>query len=533
MSTKTLRKRIALVAVAALGAGVLSVAPASAATPNDLAPGDITITTPLATSPGVCAIDTTVGTGSIVLVPGRSFTLTTNAGGDLQNAYVTLSGNISFTATSGWATVTQTTAEAVAATGDTLTITAGSVGTGIISIAKTSASAPIEQIAVTVTATCEAQKLSLGDSYVQVRDDAGVATSNVDESAGLVNLNAATSYIALALVDAYGNDLTGSGVLVATATNGAVIAWDGTPSVQSSSAYSSSRGASGTELYVTQGLANANKPLTTTVTISLDGTAIATKSITFQGVPASIEIKDVTVGKVGSVGYFRARVLDAAGNALYSKSVVDDAAANADASVSAIASFAAAATSSATGDWSTTGQGQFNCVKGGVTKLNVKTVVSAVSGTSVKKSFDIACGGVLDTWTVSLDKASYAPGEIATLTVSGKDSKGFPVNSTDTFTAVDYSFGGLAWVNTPGTGDTFTSGAGVKTYKLSVGLSEGSFVGYFKIPGATDTAAKTLQYKVANTTVGVSNADVLKAIVSLIASINKQIAALQKALLKK
>jgi len=32
---------------------------------------------------------------------------------------------------------------------------------------------------------------------------------------------------------------------------------------------------------------------------------------------------------------------------------------------------------------------------------------------------------------------------------------------------------------------------------------------------------------------GVSNADVLKAIVSLIASINKQIAALQKALLKK
>jgi hypothetical protein len=32
---------------------------------------------------------------------------------------------------------------------------------------------------------------------------------------------------------------------------------------------------------------------------------------------------------------------------------------------------------------------------------------------------------------------------------------------------------------------------------------------------------------------GVTNADVLKAIVSLIASINKQIAALQKALLKK
>ena len=49
----------------------------------------------------------------------------------------------------------------------------------------------------------------------------------------------------------------------------------------------------------------------------------------------------------------------------------------------------------------------------------------------------------------------------------------------------------------------------------------------------TDTAAKTVQYKIASTSTAVSNADVLKAIVSLIASINKQIAALQKALLKK
>jgi hypothetical protein len=66
-----------------------------------------------------------------------------------------------------------------------------------------------------------------------------------------------------------------------------------------------------------------------------------------------------------------------------------------------------------------------------------------------------------------------------------------------------------------------------------VGTTEGSFVGTFKIAGATDTAAKTLQYKVAATSGAVTNADVLKAIVSLIASINKQIAALQKALLKR
>jgi hypothetical protein len=43
----------------------------------------------------------------------------------------------------------------------------------------------------------------------------------------------------------------------------------------------------------------------------------------------------------------------------------------------------------------------------------------------------------------------------------------------------------------------------------------------------------TVAYKVTTGSTGVSNADVLKAIVSLIASINKQIAALQKALLKR
>ena len=46
-------------------------------------------------------------------------------------------------------------------------------------------------------------------------------------------------------------------------------------------------------------------------------------------------------------------------------------------------------------------------------------------------------------------------------------------------------------------------------------------------------AATTASVTVKSTSASVTNADVLKAIVSLIASINKQIAALQKALLKR
>jgi hypothetical protein len=68
----------------------------------------------------------------------------------------------------------------------------------------------------------------------------------------------------------------------------------------------------------------------------------------------------------------------------------------------------------------------------------------------------------------------------------------------------------------------------------SNGLTEGSYnavVNYSKT--LTLASPATVAYKVTTGSTGVSNADVLKAIVSLIASINKQIAALQKALLKR
>jgi len=95
---------------------------------------------------------------------------------------------------------------------------------------------------------------------------------------------------------------------------------------------------------------------------------------------------------------------------------------------------------------------------------------------------------------------------------------------------VTYAFGGMTAVTAPTNNDTFTSGPGTKTYQFSVGTSEGAFVGTFKVTGATDTAAKTVQYKVANQNAAVSTNEVLAAIVKLIATINKQIRQLQKQL---
>jgi len=149
-------------------------------------------------------------------------------------------------------------------------------------------------------------------------------------------------------------------------------------------------------------------------------------------------------------------------------------------------------------------------------------------------AFTVTCGGVLDTWTISTDKASYATGDIGTLTVTGKDANGAMVTDIATLAGITGNVtigGGASFVTTPVSADTFTKG--VKTYKFLVGNTEGSYGASVTITGATDTTAKTLQYKVASGTATVSNADVLKSIVALIASINKQIQALQKLILKR
>jgi hypothetical protein len=402
-------------------------------------------------------------------------------------------------------------------------------------------SADREAISVSWVTTCANNVYSAADSLIQVRDDTSNAgtTTTTDESTGLIRSNGETAYIALATEDAYGVALSGAGSLVASATNGAVINWDSAPTVQTSNAYLATRGAAGTELYVTQGTANKDKPLTTTVTITLDGVTIGTKTITFRGAASKIVVTDVTVGKTGDSstgrGYWAAVVQDSAGNNLLSATVADDATANAASNAGLVATVAVSSVSHTDGTKPTASNGtlgRYSCVTSGTTTLNVKHVTNSVTGASIKGSFPVACGNVLDTWSISMDKASYAPGEIATLTVAGKDAKGQAVNSFDDLGTIEYSFGGMTAITAPTTTDSFDSAVGVKKYTFSVGTSEGAFVGTFKIAGATDTAAKTVQYKVAGAA-GVSNADVLKAIVSLIASINKQIAALQKALLRR
>ena len=86
--------------------------------------------------------------------------------------------------------------------------------------------------------------------------------------------------------------------------------------------------------------------------------------------------------------------------------------------------------------------------------------------------------------------------------------------------------------STCSTSSTVTDG--VKTCKYAAGNTAGSYSWSVDLTTSpTNQSAIVGVNKVTDAVAGVSNADVLKSIVALIASINKQIQALQKLILKR
>jgi hypothetical protein len=173
----------------------------------------------------------------------------------------------------------------------------------------------------------------------------------------------------------------------------------------------------------------------------------------------------------------------------------------------------------------------------------MKTTLS--NGTVIKSApFTATCGGDAATYTASFDKASYIQGEIAKMTIVFRDSKGFLANSetaVDTVTAAVSNMtisapmlaqvGAFTATTKPGLAGTAEVNFTVGT---SSGLTDGSYNAVVNIPNLNTLGkAQSVAYKVSSGSATVTNAEVLKSIVSLIASINKQIQALQKLILRR
>jgi hypothetical protein len=297
--------------------------------------------------------------------------------------------------------------------------------------------------------------------------------------------------------------------------------------------------------------AAANKGFSTTVTIQWNGATIATRTVTFLGEVATLTATADYIGGVGNnllVGTVLAK--DAAGNTLLPTSGISVSSATLNTVVTAVSvtDFADADGTDTKADYSAT------CAGTAATGANTGdaeitfTYLNTVSGTVITSNkVKVVCAGDPVTYAGSFDKAVYAPGDVATLTVTAKDYQGKLANAyydwSGTTDATEPTIaGGLSMtligsVPDNATAIKFDSGAGTKTFRFTVGKDEGKSNVVISIPviNSMDLGGANLAvgYEVKSSSATVTNADVLKSIVALIASINKQIQALQKLILKR
>ena len=569
MSTKTLRKRIALVAVATLGAGLLSVAPASAATTDPLTNTSAALTAAASAvnTTGVCALGdpTAAATPNVMSVGGTQTVTTTTTGA----GYLTLSGPATWSSGTNF-TLDSTKQIATATNTATLVITI--TGAGSVTLKTSTVAAPttvLQTFYITALASCTSG-VSAANSFVQVTttdtlvdtlvqwsarqsqlNSTGAATTTTDalntsNDVRTLFADSTSAYIAVRARDAYTLDYTSPSTLIISCDNGAKV--NGTAlGFYSLPTFDGVSNAAN----VAVAQATAGVPMTTTCAVSVNGVALATKKISFAGDIATLTVAasrngDVESATVGSrISYV---YKDSAGNTLTGTTPTMTTGAggtltsvlteytNANYYTTAVA-YVSAIGAGSNPAYKTGGYTSFNCLDYGnasITAYKYNTAGAKITSNAV----DVRCGGAIDTYTVALDKAKYNQGDIATLTITAKDAGGgataYGATPGDGYSV---AMPGMTAVVAPATTDAeSTARAGVWTYTYTVNLVEGSYNGAIKIAVASTSAqynkAATVAYSIGSAG-GVSNADVLKAIVSLIASINKQIAALQKALLKK
>jgi hypothetical protein len=528
MSTMTLRKRIALVAVTALGAGLLSVVAVPSANAAD---GTISATTgSIGLLAGPSAGTTTrtavlLSTGTLVITGTAASTAVVSAGASIVAAGGTITADQTCSTMSGANTVS---IRPTGAVGTTFTVTTYDEDT-------CAAAATIADVLTVTIAGSSVQGTAVAaNSYVNWTSS--MSTVATTETASNASTTVGTSLeLYIQLRDAYKANVTSTtGALVVTASAGAKIGIGGAG--PTTTAVSSSSPAA---LYVQVDEATVGAGWSGTITVTYNGVLMATKSGKISGAPATITITPKKVGKNDgnpTDAAFDYTVADAAGNALvlpfadlgFSSS-----------SASAVVSSAAGSVVNTT---SVAGKGTITCVSGATGSSSVVVQTVLANGAVVKSNAaTFLCGGAAASYTASFDKASYVQGEIAKLTVSFKDSKGAAANSIDTVTTWVSATDLGRTISTPQlTGVDSTPSAsetvdvnGTKVYTFTVGTTPGSYNAVVSFPKQSTAANQTVAYKVTTGTTAVSNEDVLKAIVSLIASINKQIAALQKALLRR
>ena len=604
MSKTTLRKRIALTAVTAIGAGLLSVVPVSTANAvNNVAPSNTAVNPATSANQmniaseisiiGKAAVSTTLDANHSVGLVAVSDLAGGLQEGTTQTAVLLSTGTIVV-----YTTTSTTTSAVITVTGGTISEAAGTdavnsantVGVGsnnnaisafairpssgttsmvirsyhattttyssaneptanAIALAAPTLGTLTGQITVTVAATSGSGVMDPAKSNLYtVAAGSDVDGASADVPTEAIQDNTEVGCVNIQLKDSYGIALpaNASALLTATATNNAILAFDTAACTAGLSAASAFYTSTPDDVVLSIAQPVAGAALSTSVTILYGGVVVGTKSFVIRGKVAKVTVsspKIVLADGTAGVDSAGVKFQDAAGNTVYpatnstiyplSSTVFGITAATAKSGYVSAAAYTLAPSASTVTD----GKISWTCGVLSTKQAISMTYVNPDGSTVVSNTFDASCGGAPYSYSASFDKTSYAPGEIATLSVTFKD-KGGSLASDEDAIATHVSAGvsdasisapGLTMVGAPTSADRTTNG--VKKYTFTVGSTEGSYNAVVNFPTIDDPA--TVSYAVKAGTASVSNADVLKSIVALIASINKQIQALQKLILKR
>jgi len=434
--------------------------------------------------------------------------------------------------------------------GTTVTVDTPTAGTlaGRITVSVVAASAG--GVYSAVYSVCNADELSSRPSRLG---------NNVDSS-GSVD-NGGLWYIGFAINDAYGANLD-NGNIVVTATNGGLVNYAETATAAAGTAstvVAYENADTFGSVTIAQGTANA--PMTSTVTISFNGTTVCTKTVTIRGEVATLAVTDIATqdlsqnaglanaswlaDSTGRAGMFKVTSKDSAGNIVKNSSgfgTFSSVAASlaGQTVVTALSVDNPATSTSSTNAWSYA-TGIYTCggAAGSLSTAKIQFTNAASGSVVTSGNIPLRCADDAVSVTASWDKASYVQGELATMTLKFADSKGNPANnvgSTGTYVAVVPM---LTAISATGAALTLTN-QGTATVTFAVGIATGmtsgkytSIVDFSTLIAAGTGTRQTGTYSVSTGGDTTTNADVLKSIVALIASINKQIQALQKLILKR
>ncbi|MEK6648382.1 MAG: hypothetical protein AABY37_03605 [Actinomycetota bacterium] len=491
MSTKTTLKRVSLVAVAALGFGLLSVVPSSAVSQADTL--TIVSYSSTATIGGTAtavlnqsfiasaANDSLTATASLVSAPaGSLFPLVlTGAGGTNANTTgVSIAGYTSGTASSASGYTTGFT---------TATFTPTVAGTYVVKFtpAITGGGGTLQAVAVTWTFTVAAEgAATAADSTWGMI--AGIATPVQGTKTAIT---AAKTLPAAQVATIRVVPLKAGGVVLSTAIKlSATITGPGTLGVgTSNSTTTTSSGRAITSAAIgdyTFGVFNDGTAGVSTITITEPGGAVlATATVNFSDSLASYTATGVkTVIAVGSTDAYTIAGKDAAGITAVLGTYY---------ATSATTSVATVSISGAT-----------VTVNGVAAGTSVITIANAATAPTITKTFTVTVGkATIGTLSMSTDKTSYAAGEKVTLTVSAKGSDGTAVGdgALAAFSATGVTSNIAVQGTLPATSVTFAGG--VATYVIYAPATAGTITLTGTEGTATDSTTKgtvTVSFDVLN-----------------------------------